>query len=312
MIKEIKKEIHKVVVGHEELVDGMLIALFSGGHILVEGVPGIAKTTAVNTLAKVMRFEFKRVQFTPDLLPADITGSEIMDLQKQDFKLKKGPIFTNLLLADEINRAGAKVQSALLEAMAERQVTIGEQTLPLKSPFMVLATANPLEQEGTYELPEASLDRFMLKINVGYNSFDEEHEIVLRVAQNGFEDIKPIGDKQLLDKMLESVHKVHVEEAISKYMLELVFATREPQKYNISESKKYIEYGVSPRASIDLYKAAKANAYISGRDFVTPSDVARVAYPVFRHRLILRYNAQSDSVTPETIIQEILSRVPIP
>ncbi len=312
MIKKIKQEIHKVIVGHEQLIDGMMIALLSGGHILVEGVPGIAKTTAVNSLAKVMGFDFKRIQFTPDLLPADITGSEVLDLRTQDFKLKKGPIFTNLLLADEINRAGAKVQSALLEAMAEKQVTIGDQTLELQKPFMVLATANPLEQEGTYELPEASLDRFMLKINVGYNTADEEYDIVQRVAEGGFTSIKKLCDFDDLLQMQKDLHGVHVEEALSRYMLELIFATRNPEKYGLEDIASYIEYGASPRGSIDLYKAAKANAYIEGKSFVTPADIAKVAYPVLRHRLILDYNAQTDNVTADRIIQKILEKVPAP
>lgn len=312
MIKMIKKEMKKVIVGQDELIDGMLIALLSGGHILVEGVPGIAKTTAVNTLAKVLGFDFKRVQFTPDLLPADITGSEILDIQHNSFKIKHGPIFTNLLLADEINRAGAKVQSALLEAMAEKQVTIGEHSLKLESPFMVLATANPVEQDGTYELPEASLDRFMLKIDVGYNSIDEEFEIVQRVAQNGFETIDKVIDIEQFKQLQKNLSEVHVEEVISRYMLQIIFATREPQSYGLEEIAQYIDYGVSPRGSIDLYKACKARAYIDGREFVTPVDVARVAFLVLRHRMILNYHATSQGITPDDIISKIIAKIPAP
>jgi len=312
MIKTIKQEMHKVIVGQESLIDGMLIALLSGGHILVEGVPGIAKTTAVNTLAKVLGFDFKRIQFTPDLLPADITGSEILDLQHHTFKLKHGPIFTHLLLADEINRAGAKVQSALLEAMAERQVTIGEESLALPKPFMVLATANPVEQDGTYELPEASLDRFMLKVTVGYNSIDEEFEIVQRVAQEGFEEINAVTDTADFAQMQRTLQAVHVEEALSRYMLRLVFATREPANYGLEEITPLLEFGVSPRGSIDLYKAAKARAYLDGKDFVTPADIARVAYPVLRHRMRVSYQAVSQGISTDDIIRKILEKVPSP
>ena len=312
MIKMIKSEMKKIIVGQDELIDAMLIALLSGGHILVEGVPGVAKTTAVNTLAKVLGFDFKRVQFTPDLLPADITGSEILDIQHNSFKIKHGPIFTNLLLADEINRAGAKVQSALLEAMAEKQVTIGEHSLKLESPFMVLATANPVEQDGTYELPEASLDRFMLKIDVEYNSIDEEFEIVQRVAQNGFKTIDRVIDIEQFKELKQGLAEVHVEEMISRYMLQIIFATREPKSYGLEEIAHYIEYGVSPRGSIDIYRASRARAYIDGREFVTPADVARVAFLVLRHRMILNYQATSNGITPDDIISQIIAKIPVP
>jgi len=312
MIKKIKQEIQKVIVGHEDLIDGMLIALLSGGHILVEGVPGIAKTTAVNTLAKVMDFDFKRVQFTPDLLPADITGSEILDLKNSDFRIKHGPIFTNLLLADEINRAGAKVQSALLEAMAEKQVTIGDQSIALPSPFMVLATANPLEQDGTYALPEASLDRFMLKIHVGYNSIDEEFEIVQRAAQRGFAEPQVIMNQSQFASLQQELGAVHVDDILSRYMLALIFATREPEKAGLEVLSEYVRFGVSPRGSIDLYKASKARAYLDGKDFVSPSDIANVAYGVLRHRMILSYTATSKGITADDIIRMILEKIPTP
>lgn len=312
MIHEIQKEIHKVIVGQDDLIDSMLIALVSGGHILIEGVPGIAKTTAVNSMAQSMGFEFKRIQFTPDLLPSDITGNEILDLKNNEFKIKHGPIFTNLLLADEINRAGAKVQSALLEAMAENQVTIGEESFKLPSPFMVLATANPVEQDGTYELPEASLDRFMLKVNVGYNNIDEEFEIVQRVAKKGFETINQVIDKNQFEVLQQEVKDIHIDDELSKYILKIVFATREPENYDLAEIKEYIDFGVSPRGSIDLYKACKARAYLNGKTFVTPYDVAKVSFLVLRHRIILNYTAVTNDITVDEIIKRILEKIPAP
>ncbi len=312
MITEIKKEIKKVVVGQDELIDSMLIAILSNGHILLEGVPGIAKTTAVNSMAQCFGLDFKRIQFTPDLLPSDITGNEILDLKENIFKIKHGPIFTNLLLADEINRAGAKVQSALLEAMAEKQVTIGEDTFKLDTPFMVLATSNPLDQEGTYNLPEASLDRFMLKVNVNYNSFDEEFEIIQRVAKKGFETINAVLNKQELESLKQKVKDIHIDDELTKYILKIVFATREPENYELEEIKKYIDFGVSPRGSIDLYKACKASAFLNGKEFVTPSDIAKTAYSVLRHRIILNYNATIDEISADDIIKKILEIIPAP
>lgn len=312
MIQAIKREVHKVIVGHEELVDSMLIALLSEGHILLEGVPGIAKTTAVNALAQAMDFKFKRIQFTPDLLPSDITGNEILDLRKNDFTIKHGPIFTNLLLADEINRAGPKVQAALLEAMAEKQVTIGEDTFTLEEPFVVLATSNPIDQDGTYELPEASLDRFMLKVNVGYNTFDEEFEIIRRAAKKGFETIMPVMQKEAFSALVQQVKDVHIDDAVSKYLLKIIFATREPENYGLAELKEYIQFGASPRGGIDLYKASKARAYINGKDFVTPYDVTQTLYPVLRHRIILTYKATVDDVTVDSVLSKIIEAVPAP
>ena len=312
MINIIKKEIHKVIVGQEELINGMLIALLSEGHILLEGVPGIAKTTAVNSMAQTLGFNFKRIQFTPDLLPSDIIGSEILDLKHNDFKIKHGPIFTNLLLADEINRAGAKVQSALLEAMAEKQVTIAEETFKLDSPFMVLATANPVEQEGTYELPEASLDRFMLKIKVGYNTIDEEFEIVQRVAKKGFETINQILNKEQFDKLKQQVKDIHIDDELSQYILKIIFASRDPKEYDLEELEQYIDFGSSPRGSIDLYKASKAYAFLNNKEFVTPYDVAQVAFLVLRHRIILNYNAIAADITTDDIIKKILEKIPAP
>lgn len=312
MVDKIKNEIKKVIVGHEGLIDSMLIALLSEGHILLEGVPGIAKTTAVNSLAKTLGFTFKRIQFTPDLLPSDITGNEILDLKKNDFTIKHGPIFTNLLLADEINRAGAKVQSALLEAMAEKQVTIGEDTFKLENPFMVLATSNPIDQDGTYELPEASLDRFMLKVKVDYNSFDEEFEIVQRAAKKGFEEISQVADMQTFESLKQKVKDIHIDDEISKYLLKIVFATREPENYGLEDIKEYIEYGVSPRGSIDLYKACKAKAFLGGKEFVTPYDVVQVVDQVLAHRLILNYKASANDISSEDILQKIIEKVPAP
>lgn len=312
MINSIKNEIKKVIVGQDELINGMLIALLSEGHILVEGVPGIAKTTAVNSMAQSLGFNFKRIQFTPDLLPSDITGSEILDLKHNDFKIKHGPIFTNLLLADEINRAGAKVQSALLEAMAEKQVTIGEETFKLDNPFMVLATANPVEQEGTYELPEASLDRFMIKVKVGYNSIDEEFEIVQRVAKKGFETINQVLQKDEFETLKQQVKDIHIDDELSNYILRIIFATREPQNYDLEELSELIDFGASPRGSIDLYKACKAYAFLNGKEFVTPYDVAKVAFLVLRHRIILNYNAIAQDITTDDIIKKILEKIPAP
>jgi MoxR-like ATPase len=312
MIDQLKQEIKKVIVGQDELINSMLIALLSDGHILVEGVPGIAKTTAVNSMAKSLGFAFKRIQFTPDLLPSDITGSQILDLKQNDFKIKHGPIFTNLLLADEINRAGAKVQSALLEAMAEKQVTIGEDTFKLDYPFMVLATANPVEQEGTYELPEASLDRFMMKVKVGYNNIDEEFEIVQRVAKKGFDTINQVLNKEQFEILKQKVKDIHIDDELSKYILKIIFATREPNNYGLEDIAQYIDFGASPRGSIDLYKASKAYAFLDGKDFVTPYDVAKVAFLVLRHRIILNYNATAQDITTDDIIIKILEKIPAP
>jgi MoxR-like ATPase len=290
----------------------MLIALLSDGHIYIEGVPGVAKTTAVNSMALCFGFDFKRVQFTPDLLPSDIIGNEILDLQHNKFSIKHGPIFTNLLLADEINRAGAKVQSALLEAMAENQVTIGDKSFKLEKPFMVLATANPLDQEGTYELPEASLDRFMLKIKVGYNNFDEEFEVIQRVAKKGFGSITQIANFEDLEKIKNDIKEIHIDDEVTKYILKIIFATREPENYNLENLSKYIKCGASPRASIDLYKASKAYAYINQKDYVSPYDVAQVCYMVLPHRISLHYQALIDNIDTTMILEDILKSIDIP
>jgi MoxR-like ATPase len=311
-IQKIKKEISKVLVGQEKMVEGLLAGLICRGHILLEGVPGLAKTTAVNALAKTLGLDFKRVQFTPDLLPSDIIGTEIYDPSNNSFKIKQGPIFTNLLLADEINRAPAKVQSALLEVMQERQVTIGDESFKLDLPFLVMATQNPVEQEGAYELPEAQLDRFMMKIVVGYNTKAEELEIARRVANNSFETISQVATLEELDAMRQEALNVHMDEEIESYIIELIAATRDPKAYGLEELEDYIEFGASPRASIDMYKASRAIAYLKGQDFVSPIEVAYIAKEILRHRIILSYEAQAEEVSTDTIIEKILAAVPIP
>ncbi len=311
-IDNIKKEVKKIIVGQEELIDSLLVGLIADGHILVEGVPGLAKTTAINAISKALGVDFKRVQFTPDLLPSDVTGTEIYNPKDGEFSIKKGPIFTNLLLADEINRAPAKVQSALLEVMQERQVTIGDRTFKIDKPFLVMATENPVEQEGTYRLPEAQLDRFMLKVLVGYNTLQEELEIVNRVAISGFEKIEAVASMEDLAKIKENFKKIHVDDAIKEYMTKIVFATRYPKKYGVDEVDDYISFGASPRASIDLYKASCAIALIRGNDFVTPLDISYIATSVLRHRVILNYKAQAKNIKTEDIIQKILENIDTP
>jgi len=311
-ITRIKREVHKVVVGQEKMVESLLIGLICQGHILLEGVPGLAKTTTINALAKALGIDFKRVQFTPDLLPADIIGTEIYDPSTNSFKIKKGPIFTNLLLADEINRAPAKVQSALLEVMQERQVTIGDHSFKIDLPFLVMATQNPVEQEGAYELPEAQLDRFLMKIIVGYNTKAEELEIARRVANGTFGEIEQVADKDDIFRIRKEAQSVHIDIEVEKYIIELIFATRFPEKYGLGHLKEYIEFGASPRASIDMYKAARAIAFMKGQDFVTPIEIAYIAKEVLRHRIILSYEAQAEGITQDMIIEKVLATVPIP
>jgi len=312
IVENIKKEIAKVMVGQEKMIEGLLIGLLTRGHILLEGVPGLAKTTAVNALAASLGLNFKRVQFTPDLLPSDIIGTEIYDPSTNSFKIKQGPVFTNLLLADEINRAPAKVQSALLEVMQERQVTIGDATFQIELPFLVMATQNPVEQEGAYELPEAQLDRFLMKIVVGYNTKEEELEIARRVANNGFGEIRQVANVADLEYIRHEAMLVHMDEEVERYIIELIFATREPMDYGLEDMAKYVEYGASPRASIDMYKAARAIAYLKGRNYVSPIEVAYIAKEILRHRIILSYEAQAEGVTQDMIIERVLSAVPIP
>lgn len=312
LIQNIKNEMKKVIVGQEELIDSLLIGLIANGHILVEGVPGLAKTTAINALAQALGIEFKRIQFTPDLLPSDITGTEIYNPKSGEFSIKKGPAFTNLLLADEINRAPAKVQAALLEVMQERQITISDTTFKSPSPFLVMATENPVEQEGAYRLPEAQLDRFMMKVLVGYNTFDEEMEIVNRVAIKGFEQIQVVASVDDIKNMKESLKEIHVDTAVKNYMTKLIFATRDPKDYDLHEIAEYIEFGASPRASIDLYKASLATALIRGKDYVTPLDISYVLKGVLRHRLILNFKARANGITTDYIIEKILQKIKTP
>lgn len=306
MIQKVKKELSKAVVGQEKMIDALLIGLLCDGHILLEGVPGLAKTTTVNALAKVLDLKFKRVQFTPDLLPSDIIGTEIYDMTNHNFKIKRGPVFSNLLLADEINRAPAKVQSALLEVMQEKQVTIGDDSFGIDLPFLVLATQNPIEQEGAYELPEAQLDRFMLKVIVGYNTKDQELAIAQKVANSDFEPLKPVLDKQMLQQMKKEVKDIHIDLQVQEYIVDLIFATRQ-DKY-----KQHLLYGASPRATIDMFKAVKAFSYLQGKDHVSPLEVAAVIKDVLRHRLVLNYEAQAKEIDTDSVIEQIISEVDIP
>lgn len=311
-IDKINAEIGKVVVGQKYMIERMLIGMLCDGHILLEGVPGLAKTLTVNTLATVIDIDFQRLQFTPDLLPADIVGTLVYDQKSGDFKVKKGPIFTNLVLADEINRAPAKVQSALLEAMQERQVTIGDETHKLADPFLVLATQNPIEQEGTYPLPEAQVDRFMLKITVDYPTRAEEREIVERMTGS----MRPVAEKVISPESIRNardvVRQVYIDEKVKDYIIDIVFATREPATYGLARLKDYIEYGASPRASIYLTQAARAHAFLRHRGFVTPEDVKAVAPDILRHRIIPTFEAEAEEVTSERLLHEVLSEVEVP
>lgn len=311
-ITEIKNEISKVIIGQEDMVDAILIGLLTNGHILLEGVPGLAKTTTVKTIADVIDLKFKRVQFTPDLLPSDIIGAQIYDMKTGDFKIKKGPIFTNLLLADEINRAPAKVQSALLEVMQERQVTIADDSFIVDAPFLVLATQNPIEQEGAYSLPEAQLDRFMFKIVVGYNTKNQEYEIAKKVTSNEILELNKIIDKNTLRELKNQVSKVHMDEELEKYIVDLICATREPENYGLEQIKDYIQFGASPRATIDMFKAVKAMAFLRGNNYVSPIDIALVAKNVLRHRIILTYEAEAMEINVDNLIQKILEKIDIP
>ena len=318
VIQKIKNELKKAIIGQEKMIDSLLIALITEGHILIEGVPGIAKTTAVKTLGKILNLDFKRIQFTPDLIPSDILGGEIYIIEKDEFRVKKGPIFTNLLLADEINRAPAKVQSALLEAMQERQVTIGEDTFPLSQPFMVMATLNPIEEEGVYNLPEAQLDRFLMKVIVDYPSEEEEHQILkLVTAQDGIrnegvkvEEPKQVASREDIIALKKQLKDIHVDEEVEKYMVNLTMATRQPEKYGID--KKLIRLGLSPRATINLYKVSKAVALLNGKDYVSPADVLLYLKDVFRHRFMVSFYAEAEGITTDHIIDMVVEKVPMP
>ena len=311
-IRQVLEEVSKAVVGQDLMINRLLIGLFTNGHILLEGVPGLAKTLTVNSLARALRLNFQRIQFTPDLLPADLIGTMIYNQKEGDFEVKKGPIFSNLILADEVNRSPAKVQSALLESMQEKQVTIGETTYPLDMPFLVLATQNPVEQEGTYPLPEAQVDRFMMKVFIGYLDRQEELEVMRRMADlNYTSNINPVLGKEDIFAIRNEVNQVTISESLEKYIIELVFATRLPNDYSLREEANYIQFGASPRASINLNLAAKAMAYLSGRDYVLPEDIKEVASDVLNHRIILNYEAEADGVTTHHIIESILRRIPI-
>ena len=305
-------EINKVIIGQKHMVERLLIGLLGQGHILLEGVPGLAKTLAINTLSQSVKGVFSRVQFTPDLLPADVVGTMIYNIKENDFTIKKGPVFANFVLADEINRAPAKVQSALLEAMQEKQVTIGDSTFKLPSPFLVMATQNPVEQEGTYPLPEAQVDRFMLKTVIDYPKLDEE-QIIIRSNLNKIQEkIKPVVTTKQIEKAQATVIEIYMDEKIEKYILDLIFATRYPEKYNLAEIKPLISFGASPRGSINLATAAKCHAFLKHRGYVIPEDVREVIYDVLRHRIGLTYEAEAENVTSEDLISQIINEVEVP
>jgi len=310
-INRSKEEVRKVIVGQEELIDALYMGVLTGGHILLEGLPGLAKTLSVATVAETLSVQFQRVQFTPDLLPSDLIGTMIFNPSKSEFDTKKGPIFTNLLLADEINRAPAKVQSALLEAMAEKQVTIGDTTHILDKPFLVLATQNPVEQEGTYSLPEAQLDRFMFKVIVGHPTKDEELQILKRVALTREHVVERILNKEQIIACQNKLHEMKFDESLQSYIVQIIYATRKPSDFGLEHLESFIKIGGSPRATLSLVKASKACAFLDGRDYVTSEDVKKVVPMVLRHRLILSFEAHAEGVTSEEIIQEILGAVEI-
>ena len=311
-ILQLKEELKKAVVGQEAMIEGLIIGLLSDGHILIEGVPGLAKTTTINALSKALGLDFKRIQFTPDLLPSDIIGAQIYNPQDHSFSIKKGPLFTNLLLADEINRAPAKVQSALLEVMQERQVTIAEETFKIDAPFLVMATQNPIEQEGVYALPEAQLDRFMMKLVVNHNTEEEELEIMRKGATKGFTEAQKVLSIEDLHVLQAALDNIHIDKELEKYIIQIISATRNPERFGLESLKENIMFGVSPRASIDLYKASKAKAFLRGNDFVTPADIGYVVHDVLRHRIVLSYEARAKGMTSDEIISKIVETLPIP
>ncbi len=313
-IDQIRKEIGTVIVGQKEMVDSLLIALFAGGHVLLEGVPGVAKTLAANTLAKIIEADFKRIQFTPDLLPSDLIGTQIYNPKEGTFTIKKGPIFTQILLADEINRAPAKVQSALLEVMQEKQVTISGETYPVKAPFMVLATQNPIEQEGTYPLSEAQTDRFMLKIHIDYPSREEEKTIISRSKKinTALTQLKPILNTQEILKFRELVDSIYVDEKVTDYLLDTILATRHPEAFKLQSIANMLEYGASPRASLALKQCAQARALLAGRYFVTPQDIKDLYLDVLRHRIRPSYEAAAENITVDDLLKHILETIPTP
>ncbi len=312
VLQELLREIGKVIVGQQYLVERLLMALLADGHILIEGLPGLAKTLSVKTLARAVDTKFQRIQFTPDLLPADVIGTLVYNPKDGQFTIKKGPIFSNIILADEINRAPSKVQSALLEAMQEKQVTIGETTFQLSKPFLVLATQNPIEQEGTYPLPEAQVDRFMMKLLIGYPTKKEEREILERMSLAREIQVNPILNPQKILDLRVLLGQVYVDDKVKDYVLDLVFATREPDQYKLADLKPLIQVGASPRASIMLIRAAKANAIIRGRGYVTPDDVKQIGMDVLRHRILVTYEAEAEEMTPDDIVKSIFDKVEVP
>lgn len=308
----IRSGMDRRIVGQKHLVDSLLIALLCNGHVLLEGVPGLAKTLAIKTLSQLVDSKYSRIQFTPDLLPADVVGTLIYSIKNETFEVKKGPVFANFVLADEINRAPAKVQSALLEAMQERQVTIGDETFPLPSPFLVMATQNPIEQEGTYPLPEAQTDRFLLKVVIGYPSKSEEKEIIRQNIHGVRDDIRPVVSSKDVLEVQKIVEKIYIDEKIENYIVDIVFASREPATYGLKDLEGIISYGASPRASISLALASRAYAFLQGRGYVIPEDVRNVCYDVMRHRIGLSYEAEANNITADDVITGILDKVEVP
>ncbi len=311
-VDKISEEVAKVIVGQKYMIERLLIGLLANGHILLEGVPGLAKTMAVKTLAATVQTKFQRLQFTPDLLPADLIGTLIYDQRNGKFTTKKGPIFSNLVLADEINRSPAKVQSALLEAMMERQVTIGENTFPLDDPFLVLATQNPIEQEGTYPLPEAQVDRFMLKLSVGYPNKDEELEIMRRMTGKDIPEVEPVVNPKDIISARNLVKEIYIDEKVEHYIIDIVFATRNPKEYGLDELQDLISFGASPRASIYLHQAAKAHAFLRRRGYVVPEDIRAIGMDVLRHRILVTYEAEAEEITPEDVVRKVLNKIEVP
>jgi len=311
-VLRLKKELAKAVIGQENMIEGLLIGLLCDGHILVEGVPGLAKTTTINALSQAIGLDAKRIQFTPDLLPSDIIGAQIYNPQDHSFSIKKGPLFTHLLLADEINRAPAKVQSALLEVMQERQVTIADETFLLERPFLVMATQNPIEQEGVYALPEAQLDRFMMKVVVKHNSEEEELTIMRKAADKSFGKVEAVLDREDLHALQKELQEIHIDEELERYMVQLITATREPLRFGIVGIADAIMFGASPRASIDLYKASKAQAFLKGKSYVSPSDIADVIHKILRHRIVLSYEGRAKGISSDEVITSIVETLPVP
>jgi len=311
-VEKLMDEVGKVIVGQKYMIERLLIGLLADGHVLLEGVPGLAKTMAVKTLSSVIKTQFQRIQFTPDLLPADLIGTMIFEQKTGKFSVKKGPVFANLILADEINRSPAKVQSALLESMQERQVTIGEETFSLPSPFLVLATQNPIEQEGTYPLPEAQVDRFMLKLSIGYPNRDEELEIMRRMTGLNIPNPKAVVSPKDIESAKKVVHEVYIDPKIENYIVDIVFATRNPEQFGLDDLKDLIAYGASPRASIFLSMAARAHAFLKRRGYVTPEDVRSIGLDVLRHRVIVTYEAEAEEITAEDIVRKVLNKIEVP